>query len=257
MAAVMMVPRPSLLWAALEGRTVCELGSFAATMPLVHWMPRGDGHPVLVLPGFLASDLSTAPLRKTLTYLGYNVKGWGLGRNLGPTKKVHDALNTLLQDVLGDIGEQTVSVIGWSLGGVYARELAQRFPERIRQVITLGSPFGAPYSTTAEPVWRVLSRFHTTDLNREAMAAKLRQPLVVPATAIHSRTDGIVPWRGSLEPHTPLSQNIRVAGSHCGLGHNMAAVWVIANRLAQAEGNWRPFESSKVSRILGVKPWQF
>src|SRR5215472_11827188 len=126
----------------LLSEPVRGLAGFAA-MPLAAWLmsaPRGDGHGVLVLPGLLASDVSTALLRRFVRRLGYDVRGWSLGRNRGPTDEVLDELPRRLSALAERTG-QPVSLIGWSLGGIYARELARRYPAQVRQVITLGSPF--------------------------------------------------------------------------------------------------------------------
>lgn len=200
------------LWLALEGqRAFVEwLSYFPAERLLLERAPRGDGHPVLVLPGFLAADDSTSVLRRYLKRLGYSAHPWLLGRNLGPSPRLRERLVERAAE-LADRHGRKLSLVGWSLGGIYARQLAKRMPERVRQVITLASPFGA---SPAPPV---------------------------PATAIYSKTDGITHWPDCREPEGPERENIEVPGSHCGLGWNALALWVIADRLALGEGDWRPF----------------
>ncbi len=131
---------PSPILRLMESRALFEFGAIAAASPLLRVIGRGDNHPVLILPGFLAGDSSTAPLRSILQSQGYWVHGWRLGRNLGPTQDVVDGLIDRLQD-LHDRHQRPVSLIGWSLGGIYARRLARKWPDMVRQVITLGSPF--------------------------------------------------------------------------------------------------------------------
>jgi pimeloyl-ACP methyl ester carboxylesterase len=208
----MSTGRPALTDLSLEGpRTWAAYAQFTALASRLARAPKGDGHPVLVLPGFLASDLSTRPLRRTLDRLGYRTYGWGLGRNVGPTSAVDDGLARTVEDI-GRAHGRTLSIVGWSLGGVFGRELARRLPRAIRQVITLGSPFnGGP-------------------------------PLEVPATAIYTRTDGIVAWRTTVLEPDERSENVEVRGSHCGLGVNPAVVLAVADRLAQPEGTWSPFQ---------------
>ena len=134
-------PRRQVLLAATEpARTLATAGSAAALLPLLRWAPRGEPHPVLVLPGLMASDLSTRVLRAWIGRLGYPVVGWALGRNRGPTHEVLDELPRLLDRLAAEHGT-SVSVVGWSLGGIYARRLARRAPRQVRQVISLGSPF--------------------------------------------------------------------------------------------------------------------
>ena len=143
---------PSRTLMFLEGRAISELGAFLGALPLLSLAPKGDGHPVLVLPGLVASDTSTRPLRSFLKSRGYAVSGWRQGRNLGLRQGVQHAMVDLVQE-LNDTHGRKVSLVGWSLGGLYARQLAKMMPDRVRSVITLGSPFAAgPKATNA---WRV------------------------------------------------------------------------------------------------------
>src|ERR1700746_2565196 len=143
---------PSRTLMFLEGRAINEFGAFLGALPLLSLAPYGDGHPVLVLPGLIASDLSTQPLRVFLRTRGYAVSGWGQGRNFGPRPGVQDAMSELLEET-NDLYGRKVSLIGWSLGGIYARQLAKMMPERVRSVITLGSPFAA--SARSTNAWRL------------------------------------------------------------------------------------------------------
>ena len=143
---------PSRTLMFLEGRAIHELGAFLGALPLLSLAPKGDGHPVMVLPGLVASDASTRPLRSFLRSRGYAVSGWRQGRNLGLREGVQHAMVDLVHE-LNDMQGRKVSLVGWSLGGLYARQLAKMMPERVRSVITLGSPFAAgPKATNA---WRV------------------------------------------------------------------------------------------------------
>lgn len=206
---------PRTLFAG-EERALGELAAFGAALPWFSLLPRGDGHPVLVVPGYGGADHSTAPLRGVLAGLGYDVAGWGLGRNEGGDRATLLALrDRLLERSRG--GTSPVSVVGWSLGGVFARQLARRDPEVVRQVITLGSPF------------------------RRVEAAHGGRGLAVPCTAVYSRSDPIVPWQEASGGDGPRSESVEVRGSHLGLGHNPAVVVLVADRLAQRRGTWRPF----------------
>jgi len=238
---------PSRLLLALEIRWIWELQAFFATYPLLRRAPSGDGHPVLVLPGLAASDFSTRPLRTYLTAQGYAAYGWKQGLNRGPRPGVEAKIDAWLAELAGRY-QRKVSLIGWSLGGVFAREAARRSSEQVRQVITLGSPFAnEPKASNAWRLYEVLSGRQIKDwLGREAM--KLPPP--VPSTAIYTRTDGIVAWRGCLEQESAMTQNIEVEGSHCGLGHNPAVLYAIADRLALPAGEWRPFDRSGFRRVL-------
>jgi hypothetical protein len=242
-AAAQAIHPPSRTLLLLEGRALWELGAFAASLPILSQAPRGDGHPVLVLPGLIASDLSTRPLRGFLGGQGYKAHGWGLGRNLGPRPGVQSLMLARLRE-LHRRYDRKVSLVGWSLGGVFARELAKQVPEAVRMVITLGSPFaGHPKATNAWRVFEMVSG-ESVDDKDSAFVEALRQPPPVPTTAIYSRSDGICAWQTCREQPGPQAESIEVTGSHCGLGHNPAAVYAVAERLAQPEGTWQPFERS-------------
>lgn len=239
-AAQAMRP-PSRTLMLLEGRALSELGAYFGALPLLNLAPRGDGHPVLVLPGLVASDASTQLLRSFLRRKGYAVSGWRQGRNFGLRDGVQESMLDLVQELHETHGRK-VSLVGWSLGGLYARQLAKMMPERVRSVITLGSPFaGDPRSTNAWQVYEMVSgrRAHSSDDN---FGGALKQTPPVPTTAIFSRTDGICAWQGCRETPSPLSENIEVDSSHCGMGHHPAVVYAVADRLAQAEGAWAPFD---------------
>ncbi len=240
---------PSRLLALSEGRALLELGWFFQNLPLLGTAPKGNGHPVLVLPGFLASDLSTALMRRYLKSRGYRVHAWKLGRNLGLRPGVETRLVRRLRSTYWQSGER-VSIVGWSLGGIYARELARRHPEMVRQVITLGSPFNlSSEANHAFALYKMLQR--PTDIAvHEEMFRRLRDPLPVPATAVYSRTDGVVAWECCLDTASAIAENVEVFGSHCGLGHNPMALWVVADRLAQSQENWQPFERRGVLSLL-------
>ena len=186
----------------LEGRAFSELGAFLGALPLLSLAPRGDGHPVLVLPGLVASDTSTRPLRSFLKSRGYAVSGWRQGRNLGLRHGVQHAMVDLVQE-LNDTHGRKVSLVGWSLGGLYARQLAKMMPERVRSVITLGSPFAAgPKATNA---WRVyeMASGRRADEEDARFGGSLAGAPPVPTTAIFSRTDGICAWQGCREEDRP------------------------------------------------------
>jgi pimeloyl-ACP methyl ester carboxylesterase len=235
---------PSRTLLMLEGRAVHELAAFMLLRPWLAAAPRGDGHPVLVFPGLLATDFSTQPLRNFLKSQGYAVHGWKQGRNLGLRAGVEEQM----LDRFGHLHERydgrRLSLVGWSLGGIYARQLAKRFPDKVRMVITLGSPFaGTPRATNAWRVYEYASGQSVDDPDSH-FASSLGEPPPVPTTSIFSRSDGICAWRTCLNREEGNVENIEVHGSHCGLGYHPAAVFAIADRLAQPEGEWRAFDRS-------------
>jgi pimeloyl-ACP methyl ester carboxylesterase len=215
-------PGPLLLM--LEGRAPLEYFSMLVAFPWLRRLPRGDGHPVMVFPGLGANDATTWPLRGFLRSLGYVTQAWGQGFNAGPRAGVLDRCAADIRALADRTGEP-VSLLGWSLGGLYAREMAKEHPEITRCVITLGTPFtGHPRDTNA---WRVYEWLTGT------------------------RSDGIVAWHCSINPPGPLVENVEVPASHVGMGMNPAALYAIADRLAQPIGEWKPFRAS------GARRWFF
>ena len=238
---------PSALLALTElPRALVELGSLPFALPILGTAPRGDGHPVLVLPGFIANDVSTAVLRRYLKRLGYDAHAWELGRNLGPRSigREGEKLEARLHAIHANTG-QKVSLVGWSLGGVMARLLARRAPDAVRQVITLGSPFaGSPRATNVWRVYQLLTGHRIDDAHTRAHLEEVAAPPPVPTTAIYSREDGIVAWQACREAGAPDTENIEVHGSHIGLGINPTVLYAVADRLAQSPEHWRPFDRS-------------
>jgi pimeloyl-ACP methyl ester carboxylesterase len=236
-----------------EARGLFELNSSLLLSPLLLCAPKGDGHPVLTLPGLLASDLSMVPMRRYLKELGHDAYAWNMGRNLGGVSRQRGALCDLLKRIHETTGRK-VSIVGWSLGGVYARDLALQLPDMVRSVITLGSPFANDVrATNATRLYEALSGEGVDDNPeiREAIAGDLP----VPATSIYSRTDGIVNWRTCLLRPSKTAENIEVHfASHVGLGVNPAALWAVADRLAQPEGEFRRFDRSGPFAIAYAPP---
>ena len=233
---------------------MAEGALFASAQTFLRWLPSGDGHPVVVLPGFLGDDHSTAALRFHLRCLGYATRGWSLGRNRGPTRAVIDGLGRLVQDMADEHGGP-VSIVGWSLGGIYARELAFREPALVRSVITLASPFRSLDSreTRADRLYRRYEHDHVPDYRPPAYAPPTG-PLDVPSTALYTRTDGIVPWTDCVQPAGPQSENIEVWSSHCGMAHHPAVIYAVSDRLSQPDGEWTPFRPPGPLRWLFPQP---
>jgi pimeloyl-ACP methyl ester carboxylesterase len=231
------IARPFFGLLFLEGRALLEFAALLPAYPLLRRAPRGDGHPILVLPGFMTSDLSTRVLRRFLRERGYAAHGWTLGRNAGPTPETVAGLRQRL-DTLHQRYGRRVSLIGWSLGGVYARELARAFPAGVRQVITLASPFRNLEAVNVPSFLLTRRRPHPDEA---ALRERLREPLPVPMTAIYSRTDGVVAWQSCVAEPGALSESIEVESSHLGLVCHPVVLLTIADRLAQPEGGWKPF----------------
>ena len=242
---------PSWFWTFSEGRAVFELGGYYSLRFFMRHLPKGDGHPVIVLPGFFASDFSTRPLRNALKTLGYESYGWGLGRNLKFNQEREAQMLALLDRVYHKHG-QKVSIIGWSLGGVFAREIAKISPDLVRSVITLGSPVENHKNySNARHVYDQING--APEVNQAERMENLHVPPPLPTTSIFTKTDGIVAWRGSIQrddPDNPETENIEVPASHFGLGVNPFVIYAIADRLAQPEGEWAPFDVQGLKRVV-------
>jgi pimeloyl-ACP methyl ester carboxylesterase len=245
-------PAPNAWLMALELRAPWELWSVLPSWPALARAPAGDGHPVIVFPGLSASDGSTLPLRGYLKNLGYDISGWNQGYNFGPRAGVLETAKQQVRDTAESSGEK-VSLVGWSLGGIYARELAKELPQHVRSVITLGTPFAGSHKSTN--AWRLYELTSGRSIAQEVENFDLPAAPPVPTTSIYSRTDGVVAWTASLQAPSkthPHTENVEVFASHIGLGVNPSAWWVVADRLAQATGAWKPFE-----RAGKLQQWVF
>lgn len=229
-------PPPLGLFVAEQARALTELASFRARRRLRKRAPRGDGHAVLVLPGFLAGDYSTGPLRGFLRDLCYDARGWKQGSNLGPNADVIRELQARVLH-LHQRHERKLSIVGWSLGGIYARELARANPDKVRCVISMGSPFrdiSATHATRLIPIRPGGRPVH----ENEAIRSMLAQPISVPSTSIYSKTDGIVHWQSCLQDESETAENVEVRCSHTGMGFHPDVLEIVADRLALPEGEW-------------------
>lgn len=202
-----------------------------------------DGHPVVMFPGLASDGKALAPLRKHCRALGYDAMDWGRGFNIGPQGDVGLWLSDLAAHTRSLLAgkKQSATLLGWSLGGVYAREVAKLLGPRVRQVITIGTPFNADADhTNVGWVFRLLSGTqHEFD---PAFNARLRQAPAVPTTSIYSRSDGVVAWQTCTHHEvTAQAEDVEVTSSHLGMGWNPEVLQVVANRLAQRRGAWQPY----------------
>jgi pimeloyl-ACP methyl ester carboxylesterase len=240
---------PGPLLMLMEARAPWEAAALLATAPWLNRLPPGDGHPVLVFPGLAASDLSTLPLRRFLRRRGHWTHAWRQGFNFGPRHGVLQACRARVQQLAERHGCK-VSLVGWSLGGVYARELAKERPDLTRCVITLGSPFsGHPRATNAWRVYEWLSGQSVHD--NHALRHQLREAPPVPTTSILSRSDGVVAWHCSVNEPRAHTENIEIAASHVGMGVNPLALYAVADRLRQDPERWQRFD------VSGARRWFF
>ncbi len=222
--------RPASLLKFLELRAILETASLLPFAPLLALAARGDGRQVMVVPGFMTDDRITWPLRKYLTWLGYDALPWDMGRNNGLPER--DAATLAQRLEREPHAQRGISMIGWSLGGVIAREVARLLPGTVREVITMGTPVegGPKYTIAGEKFARRnkidLPHFesHVHDINRKGVT----QPL----TVIYSHGDGIVGWRAAIDRYNAHARHVRIPGSHLGLGTNPLVWRAIATALS-------------------------
>ena len=246
MAFASSIQSPHIGMLALEPvRALLEFARMQFTEALPG-QARGDGHAVVLFPGLGADHRFMDPLARHCEQLGYDVSHWGRGRNTGPEGDPTQWLQALADeiDALVVPAEREVTVIGWSLGGLYAREIAKALPHRVRQVITLGTPFARiANSTNVQWLYEFLSGASTSV--DKALARRLAAPPPVPTTSIYSRSDGVVAWRACVGKPSPLAENIEVESSHLGLVWHPDVLRIVGDRLAQPRGGWRPWRDAK------------
>lgn len=249
------VPSSILLMTEL-GRGLLELGSYAISIPFLQFVPKGDGHPVLVLPGMLTTDHTTIPLRFFLNTRNYSAYPWDLGLNMLAFKKIEQKMLELIEQLYKKY-KRKISLIGWSAGGIFARAMAHKVPHYIRQVITLASPFnGILRKSNVEAIGEWLSGQKAEEIE-QLIIEQASAPPPVPSTSIYSKMDGIVSWQACQETQeSQINENVEVSASHLGMGHNPQVLICIADRLAQKEEDWKPFRHSSVGKLFYTFPWQ-
>jgi hypothetical protein len=252
MASSLLFPAPPLALLVTEPlRAALEFcAGRLGQPPLV----QGDGHPVIVYPGLGAGPLHTSDLRKHLNACGFDARDWELGVNTGPQGDFDGWLESLVERVRDVHGrhERKVSLIGWSLGGVYAREIAKRCPECVRQVVTLATPHKAMDANHAGTMYRMLGG-DTSQLTPD-MLERIGERPPVPLTSVYSKADGVVSWQGCLEQPGPGVENVPVQASHLGMPGHTDVMRIVADRLAQPEGCWRPYRKQRAAIRRASRP---
>ena len=240
---------PDPLRVLREARGLVELPRLLFRFPELARQPRGQGQPVLILPGYGAGDGSTAILKSYLRLLGYRARGWGLGRNTGNPKEL---LPRVLRRVasLAQRRKQKVHLIGWSFGGYLAREFARERADLVGRIITLGTPIiGGPKYTI------VAKSFRRRGIDVDAMAAaiELRNQILLstPVVAIYSRKDAVVAWQACIDPNAANVEHIEVRTTHLGFGFSPDVYKIIAQRLASGQAVLpKPIGDERRSRWL-------
>ena len=224
--------QPSRLATLLELRAPLDWATILIRAPQLLRAPRGDGRPVMLLPGYGTDESTMRPLGRYLRFLGYDVYDWGLGRNRGDVERYTELVGKRVAALHTELGGAPVTLVGWSLGGVIARETARLSEPYVREVITLGTPVigGPKYTATAQRFADSavidLDEFEKEVHDRNSIG--LRQPV----TSIYSKLDGVVNWRASIDIYNKQARNIEVYSSHFGIGAH-GRVWrLIADILA-------------------------
>ncbi len=240
---------PHLLFQLTEWRALLEMASLPWAWPCLTSAPKGDGHPVLLLPGFMADEITLVALKWFLAGRGYDVHTWGFGRNVGFRSRHAQALEQKIRHLHHKTGRK-VSLVGWSLGGVFSLYGAHQAPECVRGVITLGSPVthdegGSRSPAFVKALYRLIAHPLGPDahsMQPRAKALRERKLLPLPISCLYSVSDGVVPpQEATLHGDPGRHENIRVFGSHTGLGFNAMVLAIVADRLAQPEDGWQPF----------------
>ena len=255
------VGAPHALTSLLEGRGLLEMALLPVSLPLLIEAPVGDGHPVLLVPGFMASEASLIALKLFLQNKGYDVHTWGLGRNMGFRSKHANALPQKIR-YLHHITGKKVSLVGWSLGGVFSMYGAQNALECVRSIITLGSPVSVETTGSQSPnlvkaLYRMVSHRLGASAHMMQPRAKVmreRRRLAIPTSCLYSLSDGVVPpQEATIDGDPAMHENIQVPGSHIGLGFNGIVLAIVAERLAQPDNEWMPFTAQGLlKRALSV-----
>lgn len=248
------------------GRVALEAGTSVLCKGLFKTLPEGDGHTVMTIPGFMGADGSTSMLRKFLNERGYNAVPWGMGRNASDARaESMDQFMRHRAQLEGQIAQRIeeefhssgrkLTVIGWSLGGLYAVALAHRYPQYIRQVITLGTPFGDPRGTA---LYSVMARMNqqSNDESEESLRRWVDYTysggeLQVPVLTLYSESDGIV-GKGiaRCEGDPRFVTNMAVMASHVGFPFNPLVFAVIANHMVAPDQRWSICGSKRIAAFV-------
>ncbi|MCA0153139.1 alpha/beta fold hydrolase [Winogradskyella vincentii] len=252
------IPLPPLFNMVMESRSLIEWSSIYALYPFIPKRIKGNGRPVLLVPPYLGDDFSTSFVRKYLKSLGFTTYKWQLGFNMVKSHYI-----PRLEEKLADIYEQhqeKVSIVGWSGGGIFAKIMANRHPDQIEQIITIGSPVWGVMDMKT-PVYGVLEFFRGKSLKErnERFLAELEPIPQIPVTCIYTKTDGLIPWKHCMEAATLRKdiKNIEVFGSHSGMGANVSVLLVTANMLmANIQGKKIRDVGSNIERYLYPNFWK-
>jgi len=251
------IPQPPLFNMLLESRSLFEWTSMYCIYPFIPKRIKGNGSPVLLIPPYLGDDYSTSFVRRYLTSLGFKTYKWDQGFNMVKSYYI-PRLEEKLDDIYQKHGEK-VSIVGWSGGGIFAKIMANRHPNQVEQILTIGSPVWGVMDMKT-PVFGILEFFRGKSLKeRNQRFLEELEPIPdVPITCIYTKTDGLLPWKHCMEAESYRDdiKNIEVYGSHSGLGANVSVLLITANALsANLNGKTIQDTTTNIERILYPFYW--
>lgn len=223
---------PTRFWLLIQPLAVLELVLYFLALPYIFWKcPRGNG-PVMILPGFLFGDWYMWPMKMTLKVKGYQVYGWRLGMNKGYSEKINDGLIRRLKELVEEHDGQKISLIGFSLGGIYARNTAHLQPQLVDQIFVIGSPFmEIDNSVNIQNIYKFVAGKKLEDNVGFEVAERVKKKLSIPTISIYSFFDGIVSLESCIEPEDSMTFNYEILSTHCGLPHNYKVMKIILEKL--------------------------
>ncbi len=252
------IPAPPLFNVILETRAIAEWTSMFWLYPFIPKHKSNREKPVLLMPPYLGNDNSTSVVRKYLKSLGFKTYKWELGVNMINSKSIPKLIEKL--DEIFDKHQEKVSLVGWSGGGIFAKIIANRYPDKVEQLITIGSPvWGVKNMKT--PIIKTLEFVRGAKLRErnEKFIKELEEIPNVPITCVYTKTDGLIPWKNCMEAETYRDdiKNVEVFGSHCGLGANATVLLTVANALnANIELNTKKSIIQKAETLFFPSFWQ-
>lgn len=225
------VPKLSITGMAQEYASILNIARLAYLRSVFKQCPKGHGQPILVIPGLTGNDATTLPLRWFLKKLNYDVRGWELGLNYGVISQFLPNVILQAKRFYQERGEPII-LIGWSLGGVLARETARLCPDLVSHVVTLGAPVvGGPKYTVVNPFYR----WQGYDLETIEQSIEQRNllPIEVPITAFYSKRDKVVAWEACIDHTSNNVEHIEVNSLHIGMAYDPEVFKVLARKLAE------------------------
>jgi pimeloyl-ACP methyl ester carboxylesterase len=211
-----------------QWRVPFQLGRLLSSRKSLSQAPRGNGEPVILIPGWRSPQATMSPMRRYLASRGYEAQHWGRGVNMGNVRADRDAMLEVVEKLARASGP--VSLVGWSLGGVISRELAREIPDSVARVITYGTPvIGGPSYTAAAASYDVDV---SASVAQEQAQLNREQPIQVPLTILFSKRDEVVHWPACIDRSSPKTVHVEIGSTHVGMGIDPDVWSLVAQALA-------------------------